>query len=146
MPLRRQPAVLWLLLSVVPVLADGCSPSGPRLVKVSGTVTRNGEPVPKLFLNFYPEHGRPSWGVTDDDGHYTLNYEGKGDGAITGTHRVWVQLRPSSPKEEADLHNGVLKLPPAIKHILQTYGNLETTPLRVEVTEQSPVIALKLDE
>jgi hypothetical protein len=114
-------------------------------VKVSGTVTRGGTPVNRLFLNFYPEHGRPSWGVTDAEGHYTLSYERAGDGAISGTHRVWVQLRPASPSEEADLHNGVLKLHPEIKEVLKKYGHSETTPLQVEVQASNPVIDLTLD-
>jgi hypothetical protein len=130
-----------LLLS----LAAGCGPSGPHVVKVSGTVTRGGKPVNKLFLNFYPEHGRPSWGVTDQDGHYTLNYDSSRQGAVTGKHKVWVQIRPANPKEEADLHNGVLKLHPEIKSILQKYGKLETTPLEKEVKENNQVINLDLD-
>ncbi len=133
-----------LILLVLSALA-GCGRSGPRLVKVSGTVTRGGKPVPKLFLNFYPEHGRPSWGVTDQDGHYTLNYERTGDGAITGPHKVWVQIRPANPKEEADLHNGTLKLHPEMQAILKKYGKLETTPLTVEVKEDHPVIDLDLN-
>jgi hypothetical protein len=123
----------------------GCAPAGPKVVKVNGTITRGGKPVQKLFVNFYPEHGRPSWGVTDQDGHYTLNYEQKGDGAVTGKHRVWVQLRPASPKEEADLRNETIKLHPEIQEILKKYGKLETTPLTVEVKEDTRVIDLPLD-
>lgn len=139
--LRPRPVLAVLLLAIF----IGCGRSGPRLVKVSGTVTRGGKPVPKLFLNFYPEHGRPSWGVTGEDGRYTLNYERTGDGAITGTHKVWVQIRPANPKEEADLHNGTWKLHPDMKAILQKYGKPETTPLTVQVKEDQPVIDLDLN-
>jgi hypothetical protein len=137
----------WPLLAFICLflVAPGCGSSGPRVVKVSGTVTRDGQPVNKLFLNFYPEHGRPSWGVTDADGHYTLTYVRDGDGAVTGTHKVWVQFRPSSPKEEADYHNGVLKLHPQMKDILAKYGKQETTPLTVVVKEDNQVTNLALD-
>lgn len=134
-----------LALAFLSLCAPGCGSSGPRIVKVTGTVTRGGKPVEKLVLNFEPEHGRPSWGVTDKDGRYTLNYEPGRDGAITGTHKIWVEIRPASPKEEADLRNGVLKLHSEIKNILKKYGNFETTPLKVEVNETNRVIDLQLD-
>jgi hypothetical protein len=144
--MSRQAPGRWPFLAFVFLsLAAGCSSSGPHVVKVSGTVTRGGQPVNNLFLNFYPEHGRPSWGVTDADGHYTLTYLNAGDGAITGTHKIWVQVRPSSPKEEADLRNGTLKLHPEIQAILAKYGKLETTPLTREVKDDNQVIDLALD-
>ena len=43
---------------LVPVLLVVCSSgcgSGPRIVKVSGTVTRHGEPLANAFLTFLPE-------------------------------------------------------------------------------------------
>jgi hypothetical protein len=132
----------FLLVSFV---VTGCGSGGVSVVPVSGTVTRGGKPVPKLFLNFVPEHGRPSWGVTDEDGHYTLNYERGRDGAVLGMHKVFVQIRPASPKEEADLQSGRLKLHPQIASILQKYGKRETTPLKVEVKEDEAVIDLQLD-
>jgi hypothetical protein len=131
----------WFCLALI----AGCGSGGPRVVKVSGTVTRGGKPVEKLFLNFEPAHGRPSWGVTDKDGHYTLNYERRREGAVTGTHKVWVQIRPASPKEEADLRNGTVKLHPEIKSILEKYGKFETTPLKVEVKDDGKPLDLKLD-
>jgi hypothetical protein len=134
-----------LFLALVTLALAGCGQGGPNVVKVTGTVTRAGKPVPKLFLNFYPAEGRPSWGVTDDEGHYELHYERDRDGAVTGTHKVWVQIRPASPKEEAALRNGTLKLHPDTKSILQKYGNEESTPLEVEVKENNQVIDLKLD-
>ena len=137
----------WTVLALVclSLCIPGCGSSGPRVVKVTGTVTRGGKPAERLVVNFEPQHGRPSWGVTDKDGRYSLNYEPGRDGAITGTHKVWVEIRPASPKEEADLRNGVLQLHPEIKSILKKYGNFETTPLRVEVNQNNRVIDLQLD-
>src|SRR5262245_52535841 len=70
----------------------GCGPSGPRVVQVTGKVTRNGKAVPKATVNFVPDKGRPSFGVTDDEGNYTLHYDDKRDGAITGPHKVFIQF------------------------------------------------------
>jgi hypothetical protein len=127
------------------VVFAGCGQGGPRVVRVSGTVTRGGQPVPKLFLNFEPQKGRPSWGITDEAGRYSLHYDARQDGAVTGAHKVWVQVKASNPQEEADLRNGKIKLHPEVKSILQKYGQYETTPLRVEVKENNQVIDLPLD-
>lgn len=127
------------------LVALGCGGNGSRVVGVTGTVTRGGKPVEKLFLNFVPEKGRPSWGVTDAEGHYSLHYDRERAGATVGTHRVWVQVRPTSPADEMALARGTLKIHPEIQQILAKYGTQNTSPLVVEVTEANPVIDLHLD-
>lgn len=126
-------------------MLSGCGKDGPRVVKVTGTVTRAGKPVDKLMVNFYPDAGRPSWGITDKDGHYTLNYERGRDGAITGAHRVWVKVQATTAKEEAAIASGAVSLHPQMSAILSKYGNEKTTPLRVEVKDDDQVIDLALD-
>jgi hypothetical protein len=138
--LRRLP---WAPVVLV-MLATGCGQSGPEVVRVTGTVIRHGTPVNSVVIHFVPENGRPSWGLTDQEGHYTLNYERGRDGAITGKHKVWIEFRPTSPKQEADFHNGKLKLHPDLTAILQTYGK-QSSPLVKEVTENNQVIDLSLD-
>jgi len=132
-------AVLFLVL-----LGSGCGKSGPSVVRVTGTVTRHGEPVTMVVVNFMPEHGRPSLGVTDKDGHYVLNYERGRDGAVTGNHKVWIEFKPASPKQEADFRNGTMKLHPDLKAILEKYGK-QASPLTGEVKEDNQVIDLRLD-
>ncbi len=144
MPLRGFQVVL-VFVCTFSFLAAGCGSSGPEVVPVTGTVTRGDKPVNKLFLNFMPHKGRPSWGVTDQDGHYTLHYEKDRDGAVVGPHKVWVEIRPSSPKEELALQRGTLKLHPEMQKILEKYGKKAAKPLTVEVTADNPVIDLKLD-
>jgi hypothetical protein len=135
-----------LALFGLSLLALGCGSKGPQVVKVTGTVTRGGQPVELLVVNFWPHKGRPSWGVTDKEGHYTLNYERNRDGAVVGPHKVWVEVRPTSPKMESELRSGKLKLHPEMKAILEKYGK-ETTPLKnIEVKDEDPqIINLKLD-
>jgi hypothetical protein len=134
-----------LLVLVMPAFFAGCEPGGPQVMKVSGTVTRAGNPVAKLVVNFWPENGRPSWGLTDAEGHYTLHYDKNRDGAVTGKHKVWVQVKPASPREEADFANGLATLQPQLNSIIEKYGNQKTSPLTVEVKENNQVIDLPLD-
>jgi hypothetical protein len=131
-----------LALCVLPLLVAGCG-SGSKVVRVSGTVTCGGKPVPKLVVNFEPKHGRPSWGLTDKDGHYTLHYDAQREGAEIGTHTVWVEVKATRPGEEADV--GKLKAQPEMRRILQKYGKFEKTPLTKEVKENDQVINLELD-
>jgi hypothetical protein len=120
--------ILWL---------TGCN-RGPLVVEVSGTVTHNGQPVPNLMLHFIPDEGRPSWGGTDEAGHYTLHYLPKREGAIIGSHKVFVDLKPLPPGREQTA-------PPDWPAIRTKYGSRETTPLRVEVKTAGQVLDLQLD-
>ncbi len=80
-------ACLGIMLAVT-----GCD-SGPKLVKISGVATHNGQPVPNLRITFQPEKGRPSMGDTDDKGKFTLKYDPEHDGAVVGTHTVTAAYR-----------------------------------------------------
>jgi hypothetical protein len=123
---------------------SGCDLTGVRIVRVSGTVTRSGRPVPNLFLNFRPATGRPSWGITDEHGHYTLHYDKSHDGAVPGQHLVWVTFKPCDPREEKVMDQGQLKRPDHLPEILAKYGNPET-PLRIEIHSDGQIINLPLD-
>lgn len=118
----------------------GCRPSGPEIVPVSGVVNYQGKPVAKLFLNFMPENGRPSWGVTDQDGRFTLHFDREHEGALVGEHKVFVQFRPSSPSEENEVVSGKRTIHPAQKTIEAKYGRMETTPIKVAVKRNEPVV------
>ena len=123
----------------------GCGQNGPRVVRISGTVTRGGKPVANLHLNFLPDHGRPSWGVTDEAGRYTLHYDRSQDGAVTGTHTVFVAFRPRDPGEEMAMQQGKIKMPQDLRAILAKYGKQETTPLKIKITEDGQVVNIPLD-
>lgn len=84
-------AVLWCLLIA------GCGGGEDyEVVPVSGKVTLDGRPVPKLRITFQPqateEHANPgpgSYGITDKKGRFELAIaEPKGPGAVVGTHTV----------------------------------------------------------
>jgi hypothetical protein len=68
----------------------GCSSGKPNVPfgTVHGRVTLDGEPLATAAVMFEPANGRPSYGVTSDQGEYSLVYRGKPWGAIVGPHTV----------------------------------------------------------
>src|SRR5437870_5117851 len=93
----RKRFLSWGALLVVAI--TGCGDSGPTIVPVTGTLTYKGKPVTNAVVDFMPENGRPSWGATDADGRFKLNYDREHDGVLVGKHKVWVKMRPTTPAE-----------------------------------------------
>ena len=83
--------MIWrwaLLLALTTTL--GCFGGRPDLDfgNVSGKVTLQGEPLADATVRFQPTTGRPSYGKTNENGEYSLNFMGKEWGAIVGDHQV----------------------------------------------------------
>jgi len=72
-------------------LVGGCG-SGPKLAQVTGKVTVDGAPVPRLQIMFEPQDkSQPSSvGFTQADGTYKLRCSSGEDGAAIGQHIVRV--------------------------------------------------------
>lgn len=68
------------------LMALGCSDL--HIGQVSGTVTLDGEPLAEANIEFAPQSGAPSYGVTDSKGQYVLSYSPQVKGAEVGTHTV----------------------------------------------------------
>jgi hypothetical protein len=74
----------------------GCGGSEFAIAPVSGTVTQDGKPLAGLVVTFQPiaetragNAGPGSFGVTDDQGRFTLTVAGsRQPGAVVGLHRV----------------------------------------------------------
>ncbi|EMB17895.1 carboxypeptidase-like regulatory domain-containing protein [Rhodopirellula europaea] len=85
---------------------SGCGPSGPETGEVSGVVSMGGAPVPGASITFYPVTGRQSFGKSDQEGRYTLEYAQDQPGAVTGQHRVKIMTggmgAPSMPSGPAE--------------------------------------------
>jgi hypothetical protein len=65
----------FLILLLATGAYAGCfSPAGPKLAPVSGRVTFDGKPLDRATVMFQPVEGRPSFGTTDQDGRYTMQY------------------------------------------------------------------------
>jgi hypothetical protein len=123
----------------------GCTSGADRLVKVTGTATHNGKPVPNVAVHFMPENGLRSVALTDNEGKFTLVHSDGREGALVGTHKVWVEL-PTGGTKDADQQKrlAMQRNDPSIVQVLQKYGNADITPMRLEITE-SQEVELKLD-
>lgn len=75
-------------------LGVGCGGGrGPQLGSVTGTITLNGEPLPGVSVTFIPEdQGSPSYGGTDKNGVYRLQFNQARAGAELGTHHVIIEV------------------------------------------------------
>ena len=143
--LRATHALIGASLAVALLVCTGCGGrGGPSLVEVRGTVTHQGEPLENLMVHFQPESGRPSHGITDSQGNFTLEYLPDQPGAVPGQHRVFVSFVPPSVEVEMAIFEGRHQHPPEIAAALEKYGDPATTPLTVELTEDETV-HLELD-
>lgn len=122
------------------VVAVCCSDSG--LVKVKGTVTLEGKPVPNGTVNFIPDVGGPSAsGELKPDGTYELTTEKPGDGAMPGKYKVVVVAMEDQagklPEERSPL-------PAAI--VPTQYTSLATSPLTATVEKKDNQIDFQLSK
>lgn len=97
-------------------LLVGCG-SNMKVAPVSGTVTLDGEPLANASVVFEPKAGgRPSFGVTDESGQYTLNYNMHEGGAEVGecTVRISTRMQAAGDEEGYDDDSKVLpeRVPP----------------------------------
>src|SRR5262245_10359137 len=125
----------WLRCLLVIAFAgaglSGCS-SGPKFATVQGQVKVNGEPAPKVRVEFHPDAGKgtsgpSSVGETDDKGRFKLTFataDRTGTGAVVGWHKVVLQdlrLAESETGKGIPIRFG------------QEYAMVLTTPLEIEV-------------
>ena len=115
----------------------GCGKNGPEIVSVSGTLTRNGKPVPFMEVYFIPTQGRNSVGMTDDQGRFTLGYLAGVEGAQVGTHKVFVTYNP--PAETG------FPPPADLAQITAKYGSTEVSQISVDLKEDVDDLEIKLD-
>ena len=128
-----------VLIVVWAALLVGCNQGGPNVVPVSGVLTRNGKPVPNLEVYFMPTHGRNSVGMADENGRFKLGYTPDQEGALVATHTVFVVFNPPQTTSER------LAAPAEIRPILEKYGTMDTSPLKVEITKAVSNLEIKLD-
>jgi hypothetical protein len=94
------PCLLSCLL-LAELTLSGCGNSNLSVAPVSGTVTLDGTPLKKASVTFQPKDGgRPSFGVTNDQGRYVLEYSLNELGAKVGicTVRITTESRGDDGK------------------------------------------------
>lgn len=140
MPHSRPLALLVSLL-----LFAGCVDSGPKIVPIEGTVTHKGQPVPNVRIYFVPTDGRPSWAISDENGHFALDYDQEHDGAKVGTHKVWIVDESGNVDPTVAMSGGPRpKRNPATRELADKYGKDKST-LQVEVTKADRNFQLQLE-
>lgn len=90
--------LLFFLLALVGC-GGGAPADMPELGEVSGVIKVDGEPQANILVSFQPEQGRPSMGVTDENGEYTLKYTQAESGAKVGKNLVTISTKP--PEESS---------------------------------------------
>ena len=140
-----------IALRLIPVLIlalTGCKAEPPPIVAVTGQVTLDGLPLPKVEVRFYPTaESLPAdyigIAVTDDNGNYSLMTNNQ-SGACIGINKVTVEEGP--PPEgmrdpnKFDRYKNTLKNRP----IPTMYASVASSPLEVTVTAGQSEYPLKL--
>lgn len=131
-PAWRVPA--FALMIVCLIGATGCGPGRPKIVKVSGQVFIDGQPlaagVPG-FIQVVPEGTRAATGNIDPQtGRFTLTSFEPDDGCVPGTHKVAIILRAMVGTESVSL-------------IDEKYADPNTSGLTVTIDK--PTDSLRID-
>lgn len=92
----RSRVVFFVIAASLFGSAFGCGSGGPQFGLVTGTVVCDGEPCQLAQVRFIPDNspGSSSFGVTDTNGKYTLNFSRDKRGALVGSHQVEIVSPP----------------------------------------------------
>lgn len=103
-------------------------------VDVRGVITRDDQPLDSVMVYFIPDptaepRAATSWGVTDIDGEYRLEFQGPegGHGAVSGFHLVTM--------EDLAAENGRGTQRPPLPRVPKSLKSPATTTIRVRVTD-----------
>lgn len=148
---------LVLAFSAAVLVGCGTDASRPKLGRVSGKVTYNGQPVTKGIVSFVPrggpgaETGQSATGEIGSDGSYTLTTFENGDGAVLGEHTVLVMAREEDPAIKGHgmpIPNakGKITIKPAKSLVPEKYATAANSPLRYTVKEGSNPYDIELTD
>jgi hypothetical protein len=138
--MNRRHRILVTAAVVAAFAAAGCS--GP-LVKATGRLTFKGQPVPNTYVVFQPDEPgkRPSRGLTDDDGRFTLVFSKSEVGVLRGHHTVFLEYHVSAAEQSGDSPS---KLSNELKAVVAQYGDPKKSPLHYEITSNGQSIDIAL--
>jgi len=104
------------LVVAVSITASGCG-KRVRVVPVSGRVTKAGQPLEGVAVNFAPASGGmdasyAAYGKTDKDGKFTLKLvDNDQSGALPGLNQVMLHESSGAAETDGAAPNVALKLP-----------------------------------
>ena len=81
----------WVFALMFLMVAGCGNGDRPPLGTVTGTVTLSGEPLKNVEITFSPDIGRPSYGKTNGEGRYELDYINDTKGAKVGKHTISIR-------------------------------------------------------
>ena len=110
----------------------GCNNEQAGLVKVSGQVLIDGEPLTQGVIRLAPAGSRSSAGSLDEQGRFTLGCYGLDDGAFIGSHQVEVAA------------SEVLSATEIRWHAPKKYADINTSGLTTEITEATDSLKIEL--
>jgi hypothetical protein len=134
-------------------LLPGCAKGPPTVTEAEGRVLLNGQPLSSASVQFIPQldgYGAEwnSAGFTDADGKFQLKCALKNlPGAVVGTHWVVVTEMPIPGEYRSQENQGRYEkylTSLANRPIPREYGELRTTPLKVEVKKGQKTYELSL--
>ena len=135
----------FLPWAVVLLLGGSAGCGNSNIVQVTGTLTHKGKPVPNAVLTFEPAHGRQSWAETDEQGRFKIFYDRHQDGAVIGTHKLFIEYRPTTDAEgEAIMAGKQPPLSPEMKAFFNKYSP-RNSKHTVEITRETRELKLDLD-
>lgn len=131
---------LCVLLSLPILLLGGCGEAPPPVTVVTGRVTIEGRPLPRVRVEFIPEQATGakflrSMAVTDGNGQFELTCDDGRLGAVKGWHKVVIAPdnrgthRDRNPFEPEHTKEAVVDEPT----VPARYMSVNTTPERFEV-------------
>ena len=91
-----RPLIQIAACSLLALLPAGCGSGKPKTYPVAGSVTYNGQPLANAVVTFIPSSGRPTAGITNAQGEFTLP-----TGALPGANKVTV-AEPAIEMKEGD--------------------------------------------
>jgi len=113
---------------VLALFVTGCGGDGPERATVTGRITLHGEPLEGADVEFQPEEGSPSYGLTDDDGEYDLMYTRDKRGAMLGEHTVRITTSTTGTDAQGNQIMLPQRVPP--KYNAQSELTIEVKPGR----------------
>jgi len=123
---------LLVAVTVGLIALSGCSDGRPERVKVSGQVLIDDQPLTHGNIKFVPSGARPSAGIIDENGNFTLTCYDGNDGVVPGTHRV--QISASKILDESKIKWFAPK----------KYSDFRKSGLSFDISESTDNLIIKL--